>query len=113
MKNTLIFCYGAFLIGTMLSLAISGSWISTSDINILNTITSLSGESIQVLQGIPVIGPTVAFFQGLFQMLTWNYPYLNNAWGFIIQLDLYAVSFGVVWGIIEMFQGVWQGLAGL
>lgn len=114
MKGLVMFAYAVFIVGTILSLATTGRWFTSGDISIIDTITAMSGATIQALSGIPVVGPTVQFFDGLFNIITWNYPFLDNAWGFVFKgIFLYPVSAGVIFGMVELFQTVAQGVAGL
>jgi hypothetical protein len=108
-----MFCYTVFIMGTMLSLAMSGIWFGENEINMINTLTGYNIIQIQTLSFGSVIGMVSGFFtNGLPMMLSWGYPYLDNFVGNVIKLAfLYPVTFGVVWGVIELFVQVLQGLA--
>ena len=112
-SHLLMFCYGVFIIGTMLSLATTGRWFTDADISIIGTITSLRGIQIQALGGIPFLQQAIGFFNGTLAMISWSYPYLENAWGTMFKwIFLYPISVGVIWGFIELFSMVAQGIAG-
>ena len=112
-KGLMMFCYAVFALGTILGLISTGRWFTNGDMNIINSITSMSGAQISALSGIPVVGPTIDFFNGAFQIILWNYPFLNNAFGFILKfVFLFPVSFGVIVGFVEIFQQIAQGIAG-
>lgn len=93
-------------------MATTGRWFATGDIDVLNVITTMSGTTVNALHGIPVIGPGAEFVNGAWNILFWNYPYLDNAWGAAFKVCfLYPISYGVLYGFVELASGVWQGLA--
>lgn len=110
----LMFCVGVFAIGTILSLAYSGRWFTSGDIDILNTLAMVRGVEVQVSGGMSFLTPVIDFFSGIFTTISWSYPFLDNAWGFILKLIfLYPVSVGVVYGFIQLFVTIASGLVGL
>ena len=96
----LMFAYGIFIVGTMLSLICSGRWLVNDEINIINALSSLHmTES----AGLPMPTGIMAFFEGVFTAISWDYPYLDSPWGFCLKLILlYPVSLGVVYGILQL-----------
>ncbi len=109
----LMFCYAVFIIGTMLSLATTGRWFTSADVSIIGTITSLQGVEIQTTGGVSFLKQTANFFNGMMTMISWKYPYLDNSWGTVFKwIFLYPVSVGVVWGFVELFAQIANGIAG-
>lgn len=110
----LIFCYGIFISGTLLSLAYCGRWFTSADIDIINTITMIRAVEIQAVGGLNFITPVINFFVGILTVLTWSYPFLDNTWGAILKLMLlYPVTYGVVFGFVQLFSSIAQGIGGL
>jgi hypothetical protein len=104
----LMFAYGVFIIGTLLSLICSGRWLLNGEINIIN---ALSSFDMNVVSGWPIPTGIANFFSAIFNMISWNYPYLDNPWGFVLKLVLlFPVSIGVVIGLLELAATVVSGI---
>jgi hypothetical protein len=101
--------FGIFIVGTMLSLIGSGIWFGSSQIGAINQLAGFSVINLQSLGGFGIPKAALDFFGAIVTMLTWSYPYLDNAFGFVLKLFLYIVSVGVVIGLWQMFIIVAQG----
>lgn len=98
--HLLMFAYGIFIIGTLLSLICTGRWLMNGEINIINSLASLS---INETVGLPMPTGITAFFEGTFVAISWDYPYLDSPWGFCLKLVLlYPVSIGVIYGLVQL-----------
>ena len=97
-----MFCFGVFIVGTLLSCIISGRWLVNGEINIINSLSSFNTVGVQS-GGLSMISTLLSYWDGVVTMLTWNYPYLDNVWGNIFKLFLYIISIGVVYGFIQLF----------
>ena len=101
-----------FIFGTMFSLIASGRWLLNGEMDIFkalssfNTVTFSSGGGWDVLKG------PIDFFNGVATALMWDYPFLSDPWAVIIKFPLWVVSIGVVWGFVEVFVSVVQGVVG-
>ena len=98
----LMFCFGVFIVGTLLSCIISGRWLVNGEINIINSLASFNAVGVQS-GGMSMISTLLSYWDGVVTMLTWNYPYLDNVWGNIFKLFLYIISIGIVYGFIQLF----------
>ncbi len=105
-----MFCAFIFIIGTLLSILYGGGWYSAQDIAVLQQSTNFTTIQIGGAGPQPLffLGPN--FFTAVATILTWNYPYLDNTFGFILKMFLWSLSFGVVWGFAQVFIPVLQGV---
>lgn len=99
----LMFCFGVFIIGTLLSCIVSGRWLINGEINIINSLASFNMAEMQSAGGFGMIKSLSSYWDAVVTMLTWNYPYLDNVWGNIFKLFLYMISIGVVYGFVQLF----------
>jgi hypothetical protein len=106
-----MFCVFVFIFGTLFSLIVDGVWWGADQGTVLN---ALAGYSVENVSGAGIwsfpmmIG---SFFTvGVPRMLLWDYSYLNNAFGQIFKLALYAISAGVIWGFFQVFIPVAQSV---
>jgi hypothetical protein len=107
-----MFCYGTFMIGTLMSFVWAGAWFSSGHIDVINALTHVSAVEIQQMGGWTILKATGAFFTGIFTIITWNYPYLDNTVGLLFRLVfLFPITFGVIYGLYELFLPVLQGIA--
>ena len=110
----IMFCFGVFGVGLMMSLISTGVWFGASDIGIINALSGFSLIKVETLGGQFIPTAISTWFNALVTVVTWNYPYLNNAWGWIIKLlILYPVTIGVIVTLWQMFIQIIQGLAGM
>ncbi len=104
----LMYAYGIFIVGTLLSVIGSGRWLLNGETNLINALSSLS---IDVVSGWAIPKGVADFFAAVFTVLGWNYPYLDNPWGFVIKLFfLFPVSVGVVVGLLELAASIISGI---
>lgn len=112
-----MFCFGVFIIGTMLSAIISGRWLIDSEVGLLNALTSFNVAEMQGGGGWALPKQLGAYWNALVTMLSWNYPYLDNDWGGVFKIFLYIISVGVVIGFIQMvtiaLSGIISGIRAL
>lgn len=100
----LMFCFGVFVIGTMLSAIISGRWLVSGEVNLINALASFNVVEMQGAGGSGMISMLERYWNALVTMLSWNYPYLDNAWGQVFKIfPLYLISVGVIYGFIQLF----------
>lgn len=110
--HLIMFCYGVFILGTLLSLACSARWFEGNEIDPINQLAGFTVVNINSMGGWGVIKPLITFFGALVTMLTWNYPFLEGSWGWIFKaIFLYPVTIGVVLEFIEGSRAVLQGIA--
>ncbi len=106
----LMFCFGVFIIGTMLSAIISGRWLINGEINLINALASFNVTEMQAAGGWGMMKALGNYWDAFVTMISWNYPYLDNDWGGIFKLFLYIISVGVVFGFIQMFTIAMSGV---
>ena len=112
LDRLIMFCYFCFMSGTLLNLAIEGNWIGGMEVNIINQLTGYTSIEVQTA-GLWAIPKQLAgfFTHGLPKLITWDYSYLESGYPAIFKWTiLYAISAGVVIGIIQLFIPVIQGL---
>lgn len=100
----LMFCFGVFMIGTMLSAIISGRWLIDDEVSLFNALASFNVAEMQGAGGAGMVKHLKSYWDALVTMLSWKYPYLNNDWGRIFKMVfLFPLSVGVVYGFIQLF----------
>lgn len=108
----IMFCYFAFMVGTILNLAIEGSWIGGQEVSMINQLTGYTNVEIQSA-GVWAIPKQVAgfFSHGIPKLIAWDYSYLDSGFPALFKWTvLYAISAGVVFGVVQLFVPVIQGL---
>ena len=105
--------FGIFLIGTVLSCICSGRWLLNGETDIINALASFNTMSVQA-GGIWNAPKTLStYWDAIITALTWGYPFLDSAWALFVKFPLWIVSIGVVWGMIQVFAMIIQGLVGI
>lgn len=102
-----------FTIGTILACITSGRWLLNGEIDIINALASFNTMSVQsggVWNAPKTLG---TYWDAIITSLTWDYPFLDSAWTIFIKIPLWTVSIGVVWGLIQVFATIIQGLVGI
>jgi hypothetical protein len=108
----LMFCFGVFIIGTLLSLAYSGDWLRSEEIDVINQLTSFNVTQISIMGGWSIPQQVTDFFNALVTVLAWQYPFLDNTAGLIFKMIfLYPVTLGCIIAITQLFISVVQGIA--
>lgn len=108
----LMFCFFAFMAGTLLNLTIEGTALGAEEMSLVNQLTGYTNIEIQSA-GVWALPKQVAgfFTHGLPKIIAWDYSYLEDGYPAIFKWTvLYAISAGVVWGIILVFISVLQGV---
>jgi len=95
----------------MISLLIEGAFMRTEDINIINQLTGYSALEAGGIMAIPKLGWGF-MTHGLPKILLWDYAFLEGAGFEILRWILMPLSIAVVWGIVQTFIGIAQGLLG-
>ncbi len=107
-----------FLIGTVLSCLVSGVWMIGSgaeegEVDVIKALASFNVMSVQA-GGVWNAPKTLGTYWNAFvTAFSWNYPYLESAWAFPIKFILWLVSIGVLWGVIQVFAAIIQGLVSI
>ena len=107
----IMFVAFVFFIGTMCCLVIEGSYIGTGELDLAN---SLTGYNIIQVSGAGIWSiPKLAWgfmTQGLPKLIFWDFNFFQGGY-FIVRLFLImTLSVGVVWGVIQTFLPVAQGI---
>lgn len=107
---------GAFLIfilGTLLACLASGRWLADGETDIINALASFNTMSVQA-GGVWNAPKTLStYWDAVVTAFSWNYPFLDYAWAWFIKIPLIVVSIGVIWGFIQVFVTIIQGLVGI
>jgi hypothetical protein len=105
--------FAIFMIGTTLACICSGVWIGQNETDIIDALASFNTMEVQS-GGVWDAPKTIrTYWDALVTALSWDYPYLEGSWAYFIKIPLWIVSIGVVWGIIQVFVSVIQGLVGM
>ena len=108
----IVFIWGSFLIGTLLSCLGSGRWLMSGETDIINALASFNTMSVQA-GGVWNAPKTLGtYWDALVTALSWNYPFLNSPWAFPLKFICLCITGGVVWGLIQVFATIIQGLVG-
>jgi hypothetical protein len=108
--------FAIFILGQVLSCLCMGIWPGDKQIDIWNTLASFNTMSVQsggVWNAPKTLG---TYWDGVITMLTWNYPFLDYEvyeWVLLAKIPLWVISIGVVWGIIQLFVSIIQGLVSM
>jgi hypothetical protein len=109
----LMFVAFVFFIGSLCCLFIEGDFIGTDQISLAN---SLTGYDVVEISGGGVwsfakIG--TALLSAIPKMIMWDYNFFTGGYFVFRLLFIMVLSTGVVWGIIQIFVTVAQGIIGL
>ncbi len=109
----LMFVSFVFFIGNLCCLFIEGDYIGTGELGLANALT---GYNVLQVSGAGIWSiPKLAWgfmTHGLPKLLSWDYNFFQGGY-FIIRLFLImTLSVGIVWGVIQTFLGVAQGVLG-
>lgn len=110
--KTIMGCFFIFVVGTMLAALCSGRWLINGEINIFNALASFNTMSVQAGGGWQAPKTLSTYWDALITMFTWDYPYLESTWAIFVKIPLWVISIGVIWGMIQLFVTVIQGLVG-
>jgi hypothetical protein len=107
----IMFVSFVFFVGTLCCLIIEGSYFGAGELNIVN---SLTGFNIIQVSGAGIWSiPKLAWgfmTVGLPKLISWDYNFFQGGY-FIVRLFLImTLSVGIVWGVIQTFLGVAQGI---
>lgn len=102
-----------FLGGTALACLGSGVFFQSGEIDIINALASFNTMSVQA-GGVWNAPKTLGtYWDAIVTMFSWNYPFLDYAWAFPIKMILWIVSIGVIFGLIQLFVTIIQGLVSI
>lgn len=106
----IMFYYFVFLVGTIISSVVE--WESTMSIDNANIITALMQPEILISNStgvdiLSVISIPVNLIKALWNTVSWNYGFLNDASGNpgIFRIVMWAFSVGLVWGSAQLIRG--------
>jgi hypothetical protein len=104
--------FAIFIIGTILSVICSGVWLGSNEVDIVKGLASFNTMEVQAGGGWNAPKTLKTYWDAMITCLTWNYPFLSSSWAWFVKVPLIVVSVGVVWGIIQLFTSIIQGLVG-
>jgi hypothetical protein len=105
--------FAIFILGTILSCLCSGVWIGSGEVDVVNAIASFNTMSVQS-GGIWNAPKTLGtYWDAAVTLLSWKYPFLEYSWAIFIKIPLWIVSVGTVWGFIQLFVSIIQGLVSM
>jgi hypothetical protein len=105
--------FAIFILGTVLCCLCSGVWFGSNEISIVNALASFNTMTVQsggVWNAPKTLG---TYWDAMVTVISWNYPFLESAWCIFLKIPLWIVSIGVVWGIIQLFVSIIQGLVSM
>lgn len=113
-SKIVMFCVFLFVIGTLVSLIIEGTFIgSGEEMDVLRALTGYSNT--EIAGGGVIVIPKVglAFFAvGLPKVIMWDYSFLEGGWGIFKWILLYPISAGVVYAFGLLIFNVATGILG-
>jgi len=102
-----------FIFGTVLACGASGRWLLSGEVDIVNALASFNTMSVQA-GGVWNAPKTLGtYWDAIITSLSWGYPFLDSGWAVFVKIPLWVVSIGVVWGVIQVFVSIIQGLVGI
>jgi hypothetical protein len=108
----LMFVSFVFFIGSLCCLFIEGAYFGPSDIDLVNSLTEYN--VIEVSGGgtwsFAQIGS--ALISAIPKMIMWDYNFFTGGYIIFRLFFIMTLSVGVVWGIIQIFVTVAQGIIG-
>jgi len=107
----LMFVVFVFFIGSLCCLFIEGDYIGTDELGLANALTGY--DVIEVSgAGIWQIPKLIWGFMthGLPKLLLWDYNFFQGGYFIIRLFYIMTLSVGLVWGVIQTFIGVAQGI---
>lgn len=106
-------CVLIFIFGTTFSLMWGGEWYGSPEQTIMKNLTGYTTIEVSGAGTWDVMKLGGGFLtHGLPTILMWDYPYLNNLFGFFVRMILLAVTCGVLFGVYEVFAPIIQGVFG-
>jgi len=109
----IMFVSFVFLIGTLCCLIIEGGWFGDTELSIVNALT---GYNTLQVSGAGVWSiPKLAWgflTNGLPKLLFWDYNFFQGGYFFIRIILIMTLSVGLVWGVIQTFLPLAQGILG-
>lgn len=105
--------FAIFILGTMLSCLCSGVWFGSNEVDIVNSLASFNTMSVQA-GGVWNAPKTLGtYWDAAVTLLSWDYPFLDYSWAIFVKIPLWIVSVGTVWGFIQLFVLIIQGLVSM
>jgi hypothetical protein len=101
-----------FIFGTIFSCICSGVWFG-EEIDVVNALASFNTMSVQSGGTWNAPKTLSTYWDAVVTVLTWGYPYLDYAWAIFIKIPLWIISIGAVWGFIQLFVLIIQGLVSM
>ncbi len=101
-----------FVVGTVLACICTGRWLLNGETNIINALASFNTMSVQAGGVWNAPKTLTTYWDAIITMFSWSYPFLSSGWAIFIKIPLWIVSLGVIWGLIQVFATVIQGLVG-
>jgi hypothetical protein len=100
----LMIAFFAFVAATFCARLMGGAWFSTSDTDVMNSLTVFKDVEIFGTFSVPTIN--IDFLTtGLPKLVSWDYPFFGGQME-IFKYFLYCLSIGIVWTLVAMFSGV-------
>jgi len=89
-----------WFLNTLVCQMLDGAYIGATEAQIINQMAGFHTLESGDILAIPLLSG--GFFSGLTSMLSWDYSFLTG--GFILlKWAMYAVSLGIIWGILQTF----------
>ena len=106
-------CAAIFMVGTILACLASGRWLLSGETDIIKALASFNVMSVQA-GGVWNAPKTLGTYWSAFvTAFSWGYPFLESAWAFPVKIILNLISIGTLWGVIQVFATIIQGLVGI
>lgn len=95
--------------GTLISLTFGGSWLGSSDVSIVNSLTVFKEASILGIWSVTI--PNVDFFfTGMKSVMMLDFAFFSSEGGsgmLLVQwFMMFTVIFGIMWGLFTLIIGV-------
>jgi hypothetical protein len=94
----LAYCW---FISQMICLVMEGSWFSTTQGSIINSLALFTTIPILNIITVPVFN--VHFINGIVRLMMWDYSFYTGGWVVIRWFWMAVLDPGVIWGVIQSF----------
>jgi hypothetical protein len=94
----LAYCW---FISQLICLVMEGSWFSTAQGSIINSLSLFTTIPILNIITVPVFN--VHFINGIVRLMLWDYSFYTGGWVVIRWFWMAVLDPGVIWGVIQSF----------
>jgi hypothetical protein len=106
--NFLTTCW---FISILICVIMEGTYFGSRENGIISNLSLIRPFQVGNLFSIPVFN--IHFFQGLWQIMTWDYSFYTGYYGILRWFWMAVLTPGAVWGLATVFVYVWTQIISL